>query len=113
MTAEIRDAGDPAPAVTAAALAGRDAVAQTALTRFVRMYGGEAGNLALKALATGGVFVGGGIAPRILPVLQEAFFGAFCDKGRMASVLSRMPIKVILNDACALLGAAVAARATR
>lgn len=109
MSAEIRDAGDPAPAVTSAALEGRDAVAQAAVTRFARIYGGEAGNLALKALATGGVFVGGGIAPRILPVLQDSFFGAFCDKGRMAPVLSRMPVKVILNDACALLGAAVAA----
>jgi glucokinase len=109
LSEEIRQAGDPAPVVTAAALSGKDAVAQTALTRFVRIYGSEAGNLALKALAMGGVFVGGGIAPKILPVLQESFFGPFCDKGRLSPVLSRMPIKVILNDACALLGAARAA----
>jgi glucokinase len=109
MSAEIAAAGDVAPVVTAAALSERDEVAETALTRFVKIYGGEAGNLALKALATGGVYVGGGIAPRILPVMHEAFFPAFCDKGRFAQVLSRIPIKVILNDACALLGAARAA----
>lgn len=107
LSAEIAAAGDAAPAVTAAALAGKDPVAVRALEHFVSIYGGEAGNLALKVLATGGVYVGGGIAPRILPkLLDGTFFGAFCDKGRFAPLLARIPVKVVVNDACALLGAA-------
>jgi glucokinase len=107
LSAEIASAGDAAPAVTAAALAGKDPVAVRAVEHFVSIYGGEAGNLALKVLATGGVYVGGGIAPRILPkLLDGTFFGAFCDKGRFAPLLARIPVKVVVNDACALLGAA-------
>ena len=99
--------GDPAPAVTAAGLSGKDQVAARTLERFVSIYGGEAGNLALKVLATGGVYVGGGIAPRMLPkLLDGTFFGAFCDKGRFAPLLAKIPVKVVVNDACALLGAA-------
>ncbi len=107
LSAEIAAAGDAAPAVTAAALSGKDAVAERTLEHFVSIYGGEAGNLALKVLATGGVYVGGGIAPRVLPrLLDGTFFGAFCDKGRFAALLARIPIKVVVNDACALFGAA-------
>lgn len=109
LTREITERGDPAPAVTEAALTGRDGVAVRALHRFAAIYGAEAGNLALKALATGGIFVGGGIAPRILPFLDESFFGAFCDKGRFATLLAKLPVRVILNPDCALLGAARAA----
>ncbi len=112
---EIAEAGDPAPAVSAAALSGRDPVCERTLYRFVALYGSEAANLALKALATGGVFVGGGIAPKILPVLLDGgFFSAFCDKGRFGPLLSRIPIRVILDDSCALRGAArCAVRAAR
>ncbi len=107
LSAEIAAAGDASPAVTAAALAGKDPVAASTLEHFASIYGGEAGNLALKVLATGGVYVGGGIAPRILPkLLDGTFFKAFCDKGRFAALLARIPIKVVVNDACALLGAA-------
>ena len=110
LSAEIAAAGDASPAVTAAALAGKDPVAVRAVEHFVSIYGGEAGNLALKVLATGGVYVGGGIAPRMLPKLLDGrFFGAFCDKGRFAPLLARIPLKVVVNDACALLGAARAA----
>lgn len=104
---EIAAAGDPAPAVTAAGLGGKDAVAGRTVERFVSIYGGEAGNLALKVLATGGVYVGGGIAPRLLPrMLDGTFFGGFCDKGRFAPLLARIPVRVVTNDGCALLGAA-------
>ena len=107
LSAEIAAAGDASPAVTAAALAGRDPVAARTLEHFVSIYGGEAANLALKVLATGGVFVGGGIAPKILPkLLDGTFFGAFCDKGRFAPLLAEIPIRVVTNDRCALLGAA-------
>ena len=104
---EIARAGDPAPAVTAAGLSGRDAVAERTVERFVSIYGGEAGNLALKVLATGGLYVGGGIAPKMLPrMLDGTFFGGFCDKGRFAPLLAKIPVRVVTNDRCALLGAA-------
>lgn len=107
LSVEIATAGDASPAITAAGLSGKDPVAVRTLEHFASIYGGEAGNLALKVFATGGVFVGGGIAPKILPkLLDGTFFGAFCDKGRFAAFLARIPIKVVVNDACALLGAA-------
>lgn len=107
LSAEIAREGDAAPAVGRAGLSGRDEVAGRTLERFLSIYGAEAGNLALKILATAGVYVGGGIAPKMLPkLLDGTFFGAFCDKGRFASVLARIPVKVITNDLCALHGAA-------
>jgi glucokinase len=106
----IAEAGDAAPVITEAALAEQDAVCQRTLERFASILGGEAGNLALKGLATGGVFLGGGIPPKILTKLRDgSFFGAFCDKGRLGPVLSRMPVRVVLDDRCALVGAARAA----
>jgi glucokinase len=99
--------GDAAAAISLAALAGECEVCQRALDLFVAVYGAEAGNLALKVLATGGVFVVGGIAPKILPKLREpAFLGAFVDKGRMRPLLEAVPVRVILNPDTALLGAA-------
>jgi glucokinase len=109
LSREIAAGGDPAPVVSRAALAETDPVCQRTLHRFVSLFGAEAGNLALKALATGGVWVGGGIAPKILPLLRDGFFTAFTAKGRFAPLLARIPIRVVLNDSCALLGAARAA----
>ena len=78
-----------------------------ALDLCVQLYGAEAGNLALKVMATGGVFVGGGIAPRIISKLKEGtFIQAFCAKGRLQPILEAMPIRVIMNDKTALYGAA-------
>ncbi|MGH2709167.1 MAG: glucokinase, partial [Actinomycetota bacterium] len=78
-----------------------------ALDVFVSAYGAEAGNLALTALATGGVYVGGGIAPKILPKLEDrTFLRAFTAKGRFAEWLARIPVKVILDPKTALRGAA-------
>jgi glucokinase len=100
-----------ASAITKAALDGSDAVCVRALDMMVSIYGAEAGNLALKLLATGGIYVGGGIAPRILAKLQEGgFLEALDAKGRFADLLSRIPVHVILNDRTALLGAARLAR---
>jgi len=74
----------------------------------VRFYGAEAGNLALKVMSRGGLYLGGGIAPKILPLLQGgAFLEAFLGKGRMRPLLEAMPVRVILNDRAALLGAAL------
>ena len=81
-----------------------------AMDLFVATYGAEAGNLALRGVATGGVFIGGGIAPKILPALQRGtFMNAFVAKEPMSPLLSRVPVKVILNAQAGLVGAAVLA----
>jgi glucokinase len=99
-----------APAqVTAGAQAG-DALCTNALELFCKLYGAEAGNLALKTLATGGVFVAGGIAPRIVDTLKDGRFReAFFDKGRMRPILERMPVHIVLDTEAGLLGAAALA----
>jgi glucokinase len=100
-------AGDPNAVITEMGLANRDALCAKALEIFVSVYGSEAGNLALKAMAVGGVLVGGGIAPRILPALANgAFVSAFRDKGRLAALMEAIPIHVALNPRAPLLGAA-------
>jgi glucokinase len=98
-------------AIATAALEGRCNGCIEALRLFVDAYGAEAGNLALRSLATGGVFVGGGIAPKILPAVADGrFMRAFCDKaGRFRTMLAKIPVKVILDDEAGLLGAAVCA----
>ena len=102
--------GDAAAAITDAALSGRDEICVETLDWFVRLYGAEAGNLALKVMSRGGLYLGGGIAPKILPLLQGAtFLEAFLNKGRMRPLLEAMPVKVILNDRAALFGAALRA----
>lgn len=78
---------------------------------FVSLYGAEAANLALKLLATGGVFVAGGIAPKILPALAAGFMEAFLGRGRLRSVLEVIPVHVMVSDVVAVLGAARAAEA--
>ena len=104
-------AADPAAAITQAALSASDAFAAEALALFVRVYGAQAGNVALGVLAHGGVYIGGGIAPKILPALSNGdFMRAFLDKGRMAAVLEAMPVRVINNPKAGLLGAVLAAR---
>jgi len=101
-----------APAgITRAGLEGRCPGCVEALGMFVSAYGAEAGNLALRGVATSGVFVGGGIAPKILPALQDGrFIQAFRAKGPMTELVSRIPVKVILNAEAGLLGAAVYAQ---
>jgi glucokinase len=110
LTAEIA-ARDAAAIISRAALGQRDPVCVQALDRMVSIYGAEAGNLALKYLAAGGVYVGGGIAPQILPKLRDgAFIGSFVAKGRYKELLEQIPVRVIRNDRAALLGAAHYAR---
>jgi glucokinase len=93
--------------ISEAALNGSDERAVTALDVMVSIYGAAAGNLALKMMATGGIYVGGGIAPKILPKLRDgSFMRSFVDKGRFSTLLERIPVRVILNDKTALLGAA-------
>lgn len=104
--------GDPNAAVAEAGMRGEDRLAEKALEMFVSIYGAAAGDLALVARATAGVYVGGGIAPRLLPKLREgAFMSSFRDKGRLSSMVEKIPVRVILEPRTALLGAAAAAEA--
>lgn len=93
--------------VTDAGLAGQPAIAAEALTVFMRFYGAEAANLALKLMATGGIYLGGGIAPKILPKLrgEPTFLKAFVEKGRMQRLMKNIPVHVILSTRTPLLGA--------
>ena len=98
---------DPPAVITENALGGKSALCTQALDLFVSLYGAEAGNMALKVMATGGVYLGGGIAPKIVARLKEpVFMNAFTAKGRMRPLLQNIPVRVILNPKVALLGAA-------
>jgi glucokinase len=104
---------DPPPVITRAALEKRAPLCEMALDLLIVLLGAEAANLALKIMATGGVYLGGGIVPRVLSKLKEpAFMRAFTNKGRMSDMLSEIPVKAILNDGAALLGAARCAALT-
>jgi glucokinase len=103
--------GDAAAVISSAGLTGRDAVCEEALDLMVSIYGAEAGNLALRLLATGGIYIGGGIAPHILPKLrQRSFLDSLTAKGRFRTMLEQIPVHVILNEHAGLLGAARIAR---
>ncbi len=106
---KLEAATDPTPIIVSAALETADppALCTETLRMFVGILATEAGNLALKLLATGGVYLAGGIPPRILPALDPAYFMArFTNKGRLAELLRRIPVHVILNPKAALFGAA-------
>lgn len=105
----LLQAEDPPAAITKAALAAEDPAAVETLRLFVRVYGAQCGNLALTCLATGGVYIAGGIAAKLLPALRKGeFVRAFSDKGRMSALLATIPIDVILNPRVGLIGAALA-----
>ncbi len=107
LTAQLRGADDPTPIILRAALEGKCELCAATLHRFISILGAEAGNLALKVLATGGVYVGGGIPPRILSELEKGpFLQAFQRKGRHTDLLKRVPVFVILNPKAGVLGAA-------
>jgi glucokinase len=98
---------DPNAVIGQCAEDGSSEICYETLQIFAAAFGAEAGNLALKVLAMGGIYLGGGIAPKILKTMQNGVFTqAFFDKGRMAPLLEAIPVRVILDDTCALLGAA-------
>jgi glucokinase len=100
-------AGDPAAAISQAALSGRDSLPGKALDLWISVYGAEVSNLALKIMSTGGMFLAGGISPKILPKLKGSLFmEAFLDKGRMRPLVEAMPVHVVTNEKAGLLGAA-------
>jgi glucokinase len=112
LAAQIAAAPDPNSVITETALAAKAEICEKAMEMFVSSYGAEAGNLALKILSVGGLYVGGGIAPRILDKLKDGtFLKAFTDKGRLSQLLINMPVRVILDSRAALLGAAAYAEA--
>ncbi len=105
-------AGDPPAVIGEAGVSGSDALCQEALTIFCRIYGAEAGNLALKCLPYGGVYLAGGITPKIRPILQKDYFiQSFLSKGRYHNILQKMPVRLCLNQEAGLLGAYEKARA--
>ena len=111
LTAAIAS-GDAARAISEAGVEGRDPVCARAVEMFCDMYGTEAGNLALKVLALGGVALCGGIAPKILPVLKKGgFMRGFTAKGRLATMLKQIEVRVVTNPNVALVGAAHSALA--
>src|SRR6185437_11919640 len=103
---EEMDAADASAVITRHGLDGSSPLCRQAVDVFVEIYGAAAGNLALKYLAVSGVYLGGGIAPKILPKLKEPrFLIAFRGKGRLRSLLETIPVRVVLNEKTALLGA--------
>ena len=107
LAGRLAAAADPSAVISELGLAGEEPLCAAALELFCTLYGAETGNLALKCVAVGGVFVGGGIAPKILPALRQgAFLRGFLDKGRFAALLETIPVQVALNPRAALLGAA-------
>jgi glucokinase len=104
---QLAAAEDPTAFIVNAALENKAKLCNDTLNLFCSVLGAEAGNLCLKVLATGGVYLGGGIPPRILPALkQKGFMQAFLNKGRLSDLLAKVPIHVILNSKIALIGAA-------
>jgi len=104
---ELRQSDDPVAVISRHGLEGNSGICERVLEIFAGIYGAEAGNLALKLLATGGVFVSGGIASRILPRLTgPTFIQAFTAKGRLQPLMETIPVRVIINDKVGLLGAA-------
>ncbi|MDP1898158.1 MAG: glucokinase [Sulfurimicrobium sp.] len=101
---------DPAAAISGFGLDGRDPAAVRALDMFIAIYGAQAGNLALTTLARGGVYVAGGIAPKIITRLKNGgFVRAFNDKGRFTALMQRIPLRVVMNPKVGLMGATLVA----
>ncbi|MEA5553614.1 glucokinase [Anabaena cylindrica UHCC 0172] len=101
---------DPGAAIGSAALAKSDRISEQTIQLFIEAYGAEAGNLALKLLPHGGLYIAGGIAPKILPLMQDgSFMLNFTQKGRMRSILEEIPVHIILNQQVGLIGAALCA----
>jgi glucokinase len=101
---------DPAPEITRRALTGECPVCVATVNLWIEIYGSEAGNFALRALARGGIYVAGGIAVKILPKLKEGRFAAAArNKEKLEDYLAKIPITVVLNEDCPLMGAAFVA----
>jgi glucokinase len=109
---EQMESGDPNAVITEVGEEGKSELCAKALQMFAASYGAEAGNLVLKVLATGGMYLGGGIAPKMMKTMRGgAFMQAFTDKGRLSELLVHTPVRIILESRAALMGAAAYAEA--
>lgn len=113
-TAELTQArtnGDPSAAISLAASHGTDPLAKRSMDLFCKVYGAQAGNLALTGLASGGIYVAGGVAPRIIDMLKNGLFmqGLMNKEERMQDLLAAMPVRVVVNAKVGLMGSAIAA----
>src|SRR6202795_1831305 len=104
---QMAAAPDPPALISQLALEGKAAICDQTLSLFVSIYGAETGNCALNFLSTGGIFLGGSIAAKIVPKMKDPIFmQSFLDKGRMEPLLKEMPVKIVLNDDSGIIGAA-------
>jgi glucokinase len=104
---QLASAPDPSPVISKAALEGKSEICEQTISFFVSVFGAEAGNCALRYMTTGGIYIGGVIAAKIAKKMQNpGFMEAFLDKGRMEAILKDMPVQIIANDDCGLIGAA-------
>ncbi len=104
---QLSAVADPSPLISQLALEGKAPICEQTLSLFVSVFGAEAGNAALHYMTTGGIFIGGVIASKIAPKMQEAgVMQAVLGKGRMEAILKDMPVKIVTNDDCGLIGAA-------
>jgi glucokinase len=104
---QMQAAPDAPALISRLALEGKAAICDQALSIFVSIFGAQTGNCALQFMATGGMYIGGSIAAKILPKMRDGMFmQSFLDKGRMEPLLKDMPVKIVVNDDCGLIGAA-------
>src|SRR5712691_7269232 len=104
---QISTAPDPPALISKLALEGKAAICDQALSIFVSVFGAQAGNCALNFMSTGGIFIGGVIAAKIVPKMKDPLFlESFLDKGRMGTILKDMPVKIVVNDDAGMIGAA-------
>jgi len=104
---ELSAAPDPPALISRRALEGKAAICDQTLSIFVSVFGAQTGNCALNFMSTGGIFIGGSIAAKIVPKMKDpVFMEAFLDKGRMETILQDMPVKIVANDDCGMIGAA-------
>lgn len=103
----LGSAPDSSPLISQLAMQGKAAICEQTMSLFVSVFGAEAGNCALRYMTTGGIYIGGVIAAKIAPKMQDPIFmQSFLDKGRMGAILKDMPVQIIVNDDCGLIGAA-------
>jgi glucokinase len=104
---QMNAAPDPPALISQLALEGKAPICDQTLSVFVSIFGAETGNCALNFMSTGGIFIGGSIAAKIVPKMKDpVFLKSFLDKGRMEALLKDMPVKIVLNDDCGIIGAA-------
>lgn len=104
---QIGAAPDPPALISQLALEGKSAICDQAMSIFVSVFGAQTGNCALNFMSTGGIFIGGSIAAKIVPKMKDpVFMESFLDKGRMGALLKDVPVKIVANDDCGMIGAA-------